>query len=258
MRKVKLNGAMFKQRGSMSVDALQSPNPTEPASANGNGKTLSTVKSLELEIPDETWQAEALGEYAQAEEKHLRFHNKQMAVHIHRLGHALTIAKAKVEKGEWVGSTNWCDFLKRYKVPVTSDWRARGLYSRCPDEKKVAGMGITKAYRKFGLLAPPKGEESPEVPAATTSGKAGKKEDEVPPPPKEDAKTLTMFLAQVLQRLEIYRDEAAFIDQDTNESPEHVRSLIDQVVAQLQQMKEMLPKQEIPQKQGKRKPKVNG
>jgi hypothetical protein len=67
-----------------------------------------------------------------------------------------------------------------------------------------------------------------------------------------------MFLSQVLQRLEIYRDEAAFIDQDKNESPDHVRSLIDEVVGTLQKMKEMLPAEKTAKKSAKKKAKGNG
>jgi hypothetical protein len=234
----------FSQPGDMANEESESQKPVNRFTKNGKRKTLSTVKSEQVEVPDDTWQVEALGEYAQVEQKHFRLRNKQMAVHIHRLGHVLTIAKAKVEKGEWVGSKNWCDFLNRYKVPVTSDWRARGLYSSCPDEKKMAGLGITKAYHKFGFLAPPKRGEGSDVPDALDSGKNKPTTDpkpDDPPPPKEDQKTLTMFLAKVLQWLEIYRDEAAFLDQDKKESPEHLRDLIDQVIVVLQQMKGSLP-----------------
>ena len=240
-KRVKLNGDLadaLKERGRMSVEALQPSNPTKPASTNGNGNgtTLFTVKSEEPENPEPNWSVERLGEFAQVEEKHIRFIGKQMAVHVWRLGKALAIAKAKVEKGEWKGSQNWCDFLKRYRVSVSSDWRARMLFDRCPEEKKAKRLGITQAYRKFGLLKdePPKPRPKPDKP--TTD----KPTD--PPPPKEDPKTLTMFLAQVLQRLELYRDEAAFLDQDKKESPEHVGDLIDQIVGLLQKMKEMLPK----------------
>jgi hypothetical protein len=257
-------------------ETLQSSNPTEPTSANSNGETLFTVKSEQpevpdetlqssnptepistngnseqLEVPDETWNPESLGEYAKVEEEWIGKFHKQMAIHVWRLGKALTIAKGKVKAGEWKSSKNWCDFLKRYKVSVSSDWRAQELYSRCPDEKPLAGMSITKAYQTLGLLKEPEGE-SPENPATP---KAGKKKDDLPPPPKEDPKTLTMFLAAVEQRLELFFDDSAFIDQDKKESPEHVRELIDHVITQLQKMKEMLPKQETKQKQGKGKAK---
>jgi hypothetical protein len=252
-KRVKLNGDLadaLKERGRISVEALQPSKPTETASTNGNGNgnSLVTVKSEQPENPEPDWSVEMLGEFARVEVKHIRFINKQMAVHVWRLGKALALAKAKVEKGEWKGSTNWCDFLKRYKVSVSSDWRARELYVRCPVEKTAKRLGITEAYRKFGLLKKPEGE-SPEKPTAPKPGERQKKEDDVPPPPKEDPNTLTMFLAVVLQRLEFYRDEAAFVDQDKKESPEHVGDLIDQVVAMLQKMKEMLPKPH--QKNGK-------
>ena len=245
----------FSQPGDMANLASESQKPVSRFGKNGNGKPPSTVKSDELELPEPDWSVERLGDFAQVAEKYLRFHNKQMAVHIHRLGHALTIAKTKIENGEWVGSKNWCDFLKRYRVPVTSDWRARGLYSRCPDEKKVAGLGITKAYRKFGLLTPPKRDEDKDAKESSDSGKTKPTTDPdpmkpkpttdpdptKPPPPKENSKTLTMFLAQVWQRLEFYRDEAAFIDQDKKESPEHLRDLINQVVALLHEIEGTLP-----------------
>ena len=238
-KRVKLNGNLadaLKKRNNMSFEALQPSKPTAGTSANGNGKPLFTVKSDDEEVPDETWQAEALGEYAKVKQEYILSLDKRMAIHVWRLGKALSLAKEKVEKGEWKGSTNWCDFLKRYKVSIASDWRARELHARCPEEKKAKGMGITEAYRKFGLLKdePPKPSSKPKNPT--------KDEPSEPPPPKEPSNTLTMFLAVVLQRLEFYRDEAAFLDQDKKESPEHVGDLIDQVVARLQEIKEMLPK----------------
>jgi hypothetical protein len=250
-KRVKLSDAL-RQRGNIPVKALQPRKPTEPASKNGNGKLLFTVKrnSEQLEVADETWDVDRLGEFAKVEEEHVQQLGKQMAGCVWRLGKALKIAKEKVKAGEWKSSKAWCDFLKRYKVSVASDWRARTLFECCPDQKKAARMGITEAYRKFGLLAPPKKDEPEQPPVAP---KAQKKEDDPPPPPKEDSTTLTMFLARVLQRLDIFFDEAAFVDQDKHESPDHVRDLIDQVAARLQKMKEMLPKQEVGQKQKKAK-----
>ena len=200
-------------------------------------KTLSNVKSDQLEVPDETWDADRLGEFAHGEEKTIRLWDKRLAVHVHRLGHALCIAKKKVEEGKWKSSKKWGDFLKRYKISTTSDWRARGLFDATGgDEKKVAGLGITKAYRKYDLLAPPKTETPNPVASQKTKGN---KKDETPPPPKEDTTTLTSFVAQVVLRPEYFVDEAAFLDKK-KESPEHCCQLIEQAIAILAKVKEML------------------
>ena len=107
--------------------------------------------------------------------------------------------------------------------------------------KEGAGLGITKAYHKYGLARrtsrrSPGWSDSQKKP---TTPKPPKPDE--PPPPKEDQKTLTMFLAKVLQRLEFYRDEAAFLDQDKKESPEHLRNLIKETVALLLKRRRCCP-----------------
>ena len=251
--KVKLD-AVSKAVEPQGNETAQPPKATETAPKNGKGKTLSTVESEQLEVPDETWDVDRLGEFAQGQENFIRLWEKRQSVHVHRQGHALSVAKAKVDAGEWKGSKHWSDFLKRYKIPVTSDWRVRTLYERCPDEKTVKKLGITEAYREFGLLA-----WKDDEPAAATPKPGGKEQKKVepPPPPKEDPKTIAMFLSQVLQRLEFFFDEPAFIDQD-KEAPDHVRSLIDETISKLRQMREMLPVEKPAKKTVKKKAKGNG
>lgn len=173
--------------------------PVAIRSSSSTVKEVSRKKSIgshsnrhdQLAVPDESWEANRLGEFASAEQKRLRLYDRKMAIHAFRLGHALSLAHEKVPYGDWG------KFLKKFHVSEATDWRARKLYDEAKTENALKSLGIADAYKKFGINR----SEKKQKPTG----------DEQVPPPKE-SKSLSMTLSQIGAVFDHLIDEAAFTD----------------------------------------------
>jgi hypothetical protein len=97
------------------------------------------------ETPNDQWSLSELSRLIKSEQDTIQSFARKMAVHVHRLGHALTLANGKVSRGKWA------KFLKRHRISVSSDNRARAIYSFFSSEADLEGLTITQAYRKADI-----------------------------------------------------------------------------------------------------------
>ncbi|CAN5407211.1 hypothetical protein BH09PLA1_BH09PLA1_01440 [soil metagenome] len=95
---------------------------------------------------------------------------RRMAIHAHRLGHALTLVRASLNRGEWM---TWRKMHGLSKGKVD---RAIDLYKAAKNEHELAGMTISQAYRRFGVVK--KKLDAPELhaghPVKAPSGKSSR------------------------------------------------------------------------------------
>jgi hypothetical protein len=97
------------------------------------------------ERPNGKWSIERLGKFCSQSQK-------RMAIDAWRFGHALNLAKAKQDHGEW---QTW----KKKFVPFlthSSEHRYRNLAERITEDS-LEGIGLTEAYRLLDLV-PAKGK----------------------------------------------------------------------------------------------------
>ena len=122
--------------------------------------TLPSAGKLEDAVPSANWTPDQLGKYAKYQDEQGQIIGRQLAVHRFRQGHALTLAKERIEKEQGYG--HWGLYLKEHGISTSSDDRARKLYAAAGTEEALAGMQITEAYQTFGVEKP-KAEEPKEV-----------------------------------------------------------------------------------------------
>ena len=102
--------------------------------------------------PDESWILNRIAQYVllgiekiarlDAKAKQL---NRREAVEVHRIGHALSIArKTTISLGQW---GKW---LTKHHIPRTTAWEAIKLYESASEEE-MAKLTITEAKMKFGI-----------------------------------------------------------------------------------------------------------
>ena len=191
-----------------------------------------TVKELheQFDDPDPSWPTERLGVFAKGESERIIYYGKRLAGHVFLLGKALEIA---FEKVRCKGYGHWGKFLKKYAISDVTAWRARELYKRAAAHghsiKDVAGMEIDEAYRQY-KISKKKGN---------SKKTQQQQREDPPPPPKEQADSLSAFLAKVVLMLEPYKDKAAFIKED-KDSPEHCLKLTGQVIAGFEKIAETI------------------
>jgi hypothetical protein len=96
-------------------------------------------------IPDESWNLDRLGIYAEnglSEASRLQRESIQLgrrsAVQIFRAGHALSIARRKVPWGEWG------PWLATRNIKRTTAWEAIELYQRAGSEEAIAKLRARK------------------------------------------------------------------------------------------------------------------
>lgn len=111
--------------------------------------------------PSDTWSVERLGKFCLQSQK-------RMAVDAWRFGHALNLARAKVDHGEW---KTW----KQRYVPLlthSSEHRYRTLAERLTEDS-LQGVGLTEAYRLLDLTYSKSkakgGELFPQAPVAVAA-----------------------------------------------------------------------------------------
>ena len=142
------------------------PNKAMPLNGNGNpkkpaisGANFSGVKDFkDVPPPDESWKAQQLGQYARAQNKEIILGERKLAIHVYRLGQALTLAKKKTKHGQWAA------FLKEYGISSATWIRVKQLVERA-SEAALLKLGLTEAYIKFGILS------QPEIPVEDDEGK---------------------------------------------------------------------------------------
>jgi hypothetical protein len=131
-----------------------------------------TVKHSD--IPNEAWTTKKLTVFAQKQIEQISIHEKKVAIHVRRLGHALTILRDP-KRG------SYRKLLKTLGVSVATAWRATELFRRTESEEQVANLGITEAYIKYGIIRRSPDEEGNEEQQqgkkkkAATGAKVGKK-----------------------------------------------------------------------------------
>ncbi len=104
--------------------------------------------------PNETWNLNQLARYVRTgmertawlEEKVNRL-GRRTAVEVHRIGHALYLARAKTKP-----TRQWGKWLAKHGIPKMTAWEAIRLYESAP-EKEVAKLTIMEAKMKFGIYA---------------------------------------------------------------------------------------------------------
>lgn len=108
--------------------------------------------------PDSSWTLDKLGAFASGEVSSAFFAKEaailqatKSAVHLHRAGHALSLARDKC-KGE--GHGDWANFKRKHGFASTTVNDAIRLYDKAETEDAVVGLGITEAKKKF--VYPPK------------------------------------------------------------------------------------------------------
>ncbi len=108
-------------------------------------------------IPDDSWGLEQLGNYAATglnEADRLLRESIQLGrrstVQIFRSGHALAIARQKVQWGEW-GS-----WLATHSIKRTTAWEAIQLYLRAGSEEAIANLPPELAKSRYGIGKPPR------------------------------------------------------------------------------------------------------
>jgi hypothetical protein len=102
-----------------------------------------TVKSSS--VPNEAWTTDKLTAFAQKQIEQMATYEKKVAVHVRRLGHALKILRDP-KRGSYTKR------LKSLRISVPTAWRATELFRRTKSEEEVAGLGITEAYIKYGIV----------------------------------------------------------------------------------------------------------
>lgn len=150
--------------------------------------------------PDSSWTLDKLGAFASGEVSSAFFAKEaailqatKSAVHLHRAGHALSLARDKC-KGE--GHGDWTKFKRKHGFASTTVNDAIRLYDKAETEDAVVGLGITEAKKKF-VYPPKKVVSNPPTPAKKPGKKAAKSSSPLaasavtqeanPPPPKQHA-----------------------------------------------------------------------
>ncbi|MDY0168580.1 MAG: hypothetical protein RBS80_18670 [Thermoguttaceae bacterium] len=137
-----------------------------------NGPESFTLKDFDRELPDDSWEAVDLVGYAKHQVSLIQVLQRTMAVHVYRLGMALSLYRR-----HYLGHGDWQTFLKEQGLSGPTAWRAMQLAERADSEEKVAGLGITEAYLQYGILRtaakdggkePPDDEEATEATTKTT------------------------------------------------------------------------------------------
>jgi hypothetical protein len=127
--------------------------------------------------PDSSWTLDKLGAFASGEVS-IAFFAKEAAilqatksaVHLHRAGHALSLAREKC-KGE--GHGDWANFKRKHGFASTTVNDAIRLYAKAETEDAVVGLGITEAKKKF-VYPPKKAVTNPASPVKKPGKKAAK------------------------------------------------------------------------------------
>ena len=114
-----------------------------------------------------------MGDYMRGQVDAIGAHLKKVALHTYYLGEALVTTREmfKTEKRR-----DWTEYLDDIGISPATATRARQLYDWASPED-LAGMGVTEAYRIFGILPLPKqltDEKSKTGKAGTEEAKAGK------------------------------------------------------------------------------------
>jgi hypothetical protein len=123
---------------------LSIPDPSRIVEASAESFTL---KDFNNEVPDDSWDDDELVAYAKHQVVEIRKLKRQVAVHVYRLGMALSLyRKRHLEHGDWE------KFLEGQGLSGPTAWRAVQLFERAESEQEVANLGITEAYVKFGIL----------------------------------------------------------------------------------------------------------
>lgn len=111
-----------------------------------------TVKGM----PTAEWAVDKLTKYAKQQAEHIAALGKKVAIHTFRLGAALAEAKKKPELRRHGA---WGKFLKSVGISGATAWRAEELFKLARSEENVAGLEITEAYIKFGIMRQKGGEK---------------------------------------------------------------------------------------------------
>jgi len=111
-----------------------------------------TLKEL-LAPPDASLTIDQYGDYMRGQLTAIGGHYKKVALHIYYLGEALVLAKEQFKEEK---RRDWGEYLDGIGISAATATRARQLYDWAESPESLVDMTITDAYRKFGILQPPK------------------------------------------------------------------------------------------------------
>jgi hypothetical protein len=128
-------------------------------------------------VPDDTWDLELLGTYAETGlSEATRFQKESIqlgrrsTVQVFRSGHALSIAQRKVKAEKW---GVWGRWLGSHNIKRTTAWEAIKLYQRAGSEEAIAHLMPWEAKRRYGIGKPPR--EVTEEPVESGSHREAKR-----------------------------------------------------------------------------------
>lgn len=107
-------------------------------------------------IPDDTWDLDRLGSYAQAglnEADRLQRESLQLGrrstVEIYRAGRAISIARKKAKGEKW---GEWGQWLAQHNLARTTAWEAAALYERAESEDAIRNLTPDQAKKKYNII----------------------------------------------------------------------------------------------------------
>lgn len=116
--------------------------------SNSKSSRQSTLSS----IPNKKWTLAQLGAFASKAivesencESQLLALSRRSTVAVFRAGKALCLARTQIKKG-------WVAWLDEMKIPRTTDFECRKLFSAAKTEKALGNLSIHQAKIKFGIV----------------------------------------------------------------------------------------------------------
>ena len=100
-----------------------------------------------MKMPDEKWELDELASYAVKMLAEYRQGPVRMALDVFRMGHALTLARAKLKK-----RMAWVEWQSQHKLPRPTVNQAIRLCKFFDTEDDLNGMTIMEAKRAAGIL----------------------------------------------------------------------------------------------------------
>ncbi len=138
--------------------------------------------------PSSEWGLDQLSVYAQLQHRQIVDGEKSLAPSYWRLGHALTLAKKDLNRGQW------SQYLKDLGIDKTRASKARAIFQAFDKVEDVATLTVDDAY------AQRKRKQAAE-----------REEDAGGVQPRQDVQRLRRSVSKIVERTETAIDDAAFV-----------------------------------------------
>ncbi|MBI1247738.1 hypothetical protein GC197_07790 [bacterium] len=162
--------------------------------------------------PNEAWDVERLGAFAQARHQEIDTDEQSLARAYWQLGLALNLARRQFSQGQWA------KFLNEQGIDKTRASKARAIQRSFDTENSVEGLSIQEAYRK----------------RKRKSRKSGPTKKSRKSTNKHERVNIAEWLRDVCQQVDIFLDEVSSTDTD---DAANVLPAIDAAVEELNRLR---------------------